>query len=1343
MGRPAHRIRVAKKVWGSALVGALAATFVVGLSGSATAGPCDPPNNAIVCENSLDGTPKDEWWIESPYGDIEGFATATSVQPGEQLNFKIKTPSNNYKVEILRLGYYRNGEGARRITTLNPIVSLPQSQPFCAYDGNVGLVDCGNWAVSARWNVPSTQIPGFYIANFIREDGEAGASQYPFVVRSDSSTSDIVVQTSDQTWQAYNKYGDRPNVNEFNLYEGGFSGSSDGRAYKVSYNRPYRNGGTANFLNAEYPLVRWLEKNGYNVSYLSGVDVTRNPALVRNHKVYVSSGHDEYVNAAQRTGIEQARAAGVNMMFMSGNEWFWKTRFENSIDPSHTPYRTLVCYKETKVVPLQKLDPSSEWTGTWRDARLSPPSDGGRPENAITGTLFMVNGYRADAIQVPAAYGKMRFWRDTPLATATTTTTLPVGTLGYEWNVDPDNNYRPPGAVPLSETTVTVDDGQLLLDNGHFYGGGPATHKMVLYRDQTSRALVWGAGTVQWSWGLDGDHLYPYGAPTTTPTSQAMQQATVNVLADMNVQPQNLRSPLTLATRSTDTTGPVVTVTNPAANSTVPAGTQHTISGTAVDSGGGKVGAVEISLDGGTTWRRANGTSTWTYPWTPANLGPASIKVRASDDNANLGATTTVNLTVGAQQCPCTVFGNQTPSTVDSGDTSAIELGMKIKTSVNANVTGVRFYKSSANTGTHTGSLWNSSGQRLATGTFSGESASGWQTLNFAQPVGIRAGQTYIVSYSTTTGHYAFTAGYFNGKGAGVVPVTAPSAESSGGNGVFRYGAGFPDSTFNGGNYWVDAVVTTDGADNNPPTVTSSNPAVNGTGAYTDQDVAVTFSEPVDPSSVTFTLTQGSTQVPGAASTNDNIVRFTPTNLLLPNTSYTATINATDGFGNALAQPRTWNFTTGAGPAPCPCTVFGQAVPNNTDTNDPSDVELGMKFTSSTNAVVTGVRYYKSAANTGTHTGSLYAANGTRLATGTFVNETATGWQTLTFAQGVQIQAGKTYVVSYRTPTGHYAADGGYFANKGAGRGVVTAPTSAAAGGQGVFQYGGGFPSNSYNDTNYWVDPVVVTDGADTSPPTVTNRDPQANATDVPTGNGVTATFNEPVDAESVSLTVKVTGGATVAGTTRVTPDGRSVSFAPNADLAGNTSYTVTVSATDLQGNSMPAPHTWTFTTGAAGACPCTLFRSVDAPAVTAIDSPVELGTRITPSANGSITGVRFYKSVGDTGTHTGTLWSSTGQVLATGTFSNETGSGWQTLTFSSPVAVTAGTTYVVSFHTSAGYYGYTTGYFNENRTRGPLTAPAHTGSAPNGVYRYGSGGVVPGDSGGGTNYWVDAVFDN
>jgi len=1305
----------------------------------AMAGPCDAPTNPVVCENSKPGTPRDDWFIESQYGDIEGFATQTSVQPGQRLDFKIKTPSNSYSVDIVRLGYYQ-GNGGRLQQTITPSVPLPQNQPQCSYQSTTGLVDCGNWTVSASWFVPSTAVPGFYVANFVRNDGN-GASQYPFVVRNDSSTSDIVVQTSDQTWQAYNKYGDRPGINEYNLYEGGFSGSPDGRAFKVSYNRPYRNGGTSNFLNAEYPMIRFLERNGYDVSYLSGVDVTRNPALLKNHKVYISSGHDEYVNGPQRLGVEQAKAAGVNLMFLSGNSWFWKTRFENSIDGSNTALRTMVCYKETKAPGGAKIDPSPQWTGTWRDPRQSPPSDGGRPENELLGTLFFVNGYRADSLQVPASFGRNRFWRNTSVATATGTTTFPAGTLGYEWDSDPDNGYRPAGSIPMSDTTVTVDDGQLLLDYGHIYGGGPANHKLTLYRDQVSKALVFSAATVQWSWGLDSDHTFPAGAPPTAPTSPAMQQATVNMLADMGVQPRTLMAGMVQATKSLDTTGPTVTVNGPANGSTVPAGTPRTISGTAGEVGGGKVASVEVSVDGGATYKRATGLDTWSYPWTPSVLGPVSIKVRASDDGATIGNTVTVNVTVGAQQCPCTIFGTQTPATVDSGDTAAIEVGTKFNTSVNATVTGVKFYKANTNTGTHTGSLWSSAGQRLATGTFSGESATGWQTLNFATPVQVRSGQPYTVSYTTTTGHYSVSAGFFNGKGAGIVPLTAPATGSvPGGNGVFRYGSGFPDSSFNGGNYWVDVIVTTDTADNTPPVVNSTSPVNNATNTYVDSSITATFNEAVDPGSVQFTVQAGGNAVPGTVSVDDKVVTFSPTDLLPASTQHSVTLNATDGYGNPLAAPKTWSFTTGTNLAPCPCTLFKTKVPATADAGDASDVELGTKFSVAANATVTGVRFYKSFANTGTHTGSVWTTSGQRIATGTFTNESATGWQTLTFSSPVQIQAGQTYVASYRTTTGHYSVDTGFFAAMGAGRGVLTAPTSPASGGNGVYVYGGGFPTNTFNANNYWVDVTVDTQGADTTAPTVTSTSPTNNATGVSTGTGVTANFSEPVNPSSLTFTLTQNGVGVVSGTTQLAPDNRSMTFASTSALAGNATFTASVRASDGMGNLMPAAHTWTFTTAAAGACPCTLFRPTDSPGNFAVDSPVELGTRIRVAQNGWITGVRFYKSAGDPGSHTGTLWTNAGAQLATGTFTNESSSGWQTLTFASPVAVTAGSTYVASFWGSAGRYGYTTQYFNTDRVNGPLTGPA-TGASPNGVYQYGGGGVFPNSSGNGSNYWVDATF--
>src|SRR5581483_11921704 len=185
------------------------------------------------------------------------------------------------------------------------------------------------------------------------------------------------------------------------------------------------------------------------------MDTDRHGTLLKNHRVFTSAGHDEYWSAAQRANIQAARDAGVNLAFFSGNIGFWKVRWENSIDGSGTPYRTMVSYKETHAnAVIDPQDPPT-WTGTWRDPRFSPPADGGRPENAVTGTIFKVNSGTA-AITVPAAFGKMRFWRNTSIATlpAGNTATLTDGTLGYEWDEEPNNGFRPAGLMHLSSTTV-------------------------------------------------------------------------------------------------------------------------------------------------------------------------------------------------------------------------------------------------------------------------------------------------------------------------------------------------------------------------------------------------------------------------------------------------------------------------------------------------------------------------------------------------------------------------------------------------------------------------------------------------------------------------------------------------------------------------------------------------------------------------------------------------------------------------------------------------------------------------------------------------------------------------
>jgi hypothetical protein len=164
--------------------------------------------NTIACENQLPGDPPSDWQVNG-IGDstIQGFATSMSVNVGETESFKINTPAKAYHIDILRVGYYQ-GNGARKVVSgMLPTASLPQSQPACKNDtAPTGLIDCGNWAVSASWTVPSTAVSGLYLAHLIRND-TGGSSSIPFVVRNDASHSDMLYQTSDETMQAYNSYG--------------------------------------------------------------------------------------------------------------------------------------------------------------------------------------------------------------------------------------------------------------------------------------------------------------------------------------------------------------------------------------------------------------------------------------------------------------------------------------------------------------------------------------------------------------------------------------------------------------------------------------------------------------------------------------------------------------------------------------------------------------------------------------------------------------------------------------------------------------------------------------------------------------------------------------------------------------------------------------------------------------------------------------------------------------------------------------------------------------------------------------------------------------------------------
>ncbi|WP_157357344.1 DUF4082 domain-containing protein [Amycolatopsis nigrescens] len=1341
--RTRHIPRTRRQVFALLIAVLAAAGLIVLPPVTATAAVCA---NKIACENEKPGDP--DWIVAAIDDSILGFTNDISYAPGNTVNFKVKTTASSYDIKIYRLGYY-GGDGARLVKTLTHTGT--QNQPDCLTpDPATGLLDCGNWANSASWTVPADAVSGLYYAILHRNDTQ-GESEVVFIVRDDASHSDILFQTSDATWQAYNNYGNGPNPIQGNSLYSGSANGNGGSAFKVSYNRPLIGGETENFIfNAEYPMLKFMEANGFDLSYSTDVDTARRGNLITNHKVFMPVGHDEYWSNEQRVNVENARAAGVNLAFMSGNDIFWKTRWENSSDSSHTPWRTMVSYKETKA---GQIDPNAQWTGTWRDPRFSPPKDGGRPENALLGQIFTVNGVRKDSLSVPSAYGKMRLWRHTDLASmpANSSYTFQPGTLGYEWDTVEDNGFQPPGVGQLSRTTVTMNDGDYVLQNhGDVYAPGTKTHALTLYRYQPSGALVFAAGTVQWGWGVEDEHLFAGQDPV--PSSDIrMKQATVNLMADMDAQPATLRPGLVRATKTTDTAPPSVTIGS-TPSPTVAA--QYQLTGTVGDAAG-RVSGVEVSVDNGASWHPANwpaGSGSWSYSFTPANSGPVTFKVRAVDDSANLSPEVSRAVTVNPRPCPCSIWtSTATPTTPSANDSSALELGVRFKADADGYIRGVKFYKGTGNSGTHTGSLWSTDGTQIATGTFTGESAEGWQTLTFPTSVPVTANTTYIASYHTNTGHYSADSGYFAGADSGLEPLTAPRSTTAEPNGVYKVGAsGFPDRSFGDTNYWVDVVFGYDpGPDTRAPLVAATTPGSGQSSVALSATPSVTFDEPISPSSLQLTLTGPGGPVLGTAalSANGRTATFTPSQPLASGTSYTVSVRASDTAGNALPnQPYSWPFKTGSPrPAGCPCTIWDEFTSPATPSVQDSAVEVGTKVRFDSRGQVLGIRFYKGPGNTGTHTGSLWSANGTRMATGTFSGESASGWQTLNFAAPVDVQSGTTYTVSYYAPNGGYATTAGYFGGGGADYNALHALANGVDGGNGVYRYGtgGGFPSNSYNAGNYWVD-VLWQPGAngDSTPPNVTSTNPAGGATGFPGTAPLTVAFNEPVDLASTQFALTDSGGAKLTGNATLSADQRTLTWTPSARLSAGATYSASVKIADVNGNLMPAATTWSFQTSGTQTCPCTLFSAATVPTEPSTNDAgnYELGVRFTSSTGGSVTGVKFYKGTGNTGTHTGSLWTSGGQLLATGTFTGETATGWQTLTFAAPVPIVAGQSYVASYTAPNGRYSSDGGYFQRTSvTSSPLTAPATGPGVPNGVYHVGPG--FPSATYQGGNYWVDVIL--
>ncbi len=305
-------------------------------------------------------------------------------------------------------------------------------------------------------------------------------------------SSTYVAVTPNTTDQAYNTWGG------YSLYEsdGNNNASSSeqnstSRAVKVSFDRPYSEAtGSGNVLLYEVNAIRWMERQGYDLSYISSVDLHQNPSQLLKHKAYLSLGHDEYWTKEMRDGVESARDHGVGLAFLGADAAYWQMRFEP--DSSGVPDRTVVCYKVGTSISDLALDPfygrdNTRITSEWRDPVLH------RPENALIGIMF------SDLTHVRQGFS----WEVDSQATSPLLngTGLQAGQkygcdlVGYEWDRVYNNGATPQGLQVLGTTHTQSSDtasGAIAPDLSN-----------TTYYIAPSDAMVFATGSIYWTIALD------------------------------------------------------------------------------------------------------------------------------------------------------------------------------------------------------------------------------------------------------------------------------------------------------------------------------------------------------------------------------------------------------------------------------------------------------------------------------------------------------------------------------------------------------------------------------------------------------------------------------------------------------------------------------------------------------------------------------------------------------------------------------------------------------------------------------------------------------------------------
>jgi len=448
--------------------------------------------NPITIENRRTGT--DRWKLRdgARAREVEGYASATSVAGGEDLSLHLSSSDPRVSVEIFRLGWYA-GLGGRQVMAAKEVATALRTIPPA--EVVTGLIEC-TWPVTYKVNVPHPSskdawTSGYYLVKLTALKSGKQA-HIPFLVRDRRPAAHLMVAAV-TTWQAYNSWGGK------SLYD--FNSTGEGSRV-VSFDRPYlQRNGAGDALSWEYSMVRFLEREGFDVTYATNVDQHLDVSIFNDRRSYLSVGHDEYWSAEMRSNVELAASRGVHLGFFSANTCYWQARFEHS--PAGAPARRLVSYKERalKEDPLARdADVAKRRlvTTKWRYAPVTCP------EEQLIGVMYKASPVDGDIVIDDAAHWIFE-------GTGLTRGSRLFGLLGYEV----DAVFVPrEGLVRLGHSPfVATDDGEKGFSD-------------MTFHTKPSGAMVFATGSIQWSWGLDA-FTSPQGKSRV---SVAAQQMTRNLL---------------------------------------------------------------------------------------------------------------------------------------------------------------------------------------------------------------------------------------------------------------------------------------------------------------------------------------------------------------------------------------------------------------------------------------------------------------------------------------------------------------------------------------------------------------------------------------------------------------------------------------------------------------------------------------------------------------------------------------------------------------------------------------------------------------------------------------------